>query len=101
MKVFIYSIFAVMLLFCNCGSDPVIGENKFVIKVNIEGQGKVKGTGAFNEGDVCRLTAVPDSVNGYKFDAWLQLPEEVIVSTDKTYSFEVDETRLLKVIFIK
>lgn len=59
------------------------------VSVNIdpEGAGKVVGTGFFEEGDVCTLTAIANE--GYSFINWTK--NGVEVSTETVYSFTVTE----------
>lgn len=50
--------------------------------------GTVSGTGNFFEGDACTLVALPSQ--GYEFEKWTK--NEVLVSTNASFSFTVTET---------
>ena len=58
-------------LLAGCGSDPFIGELKYVLKVEQQGQGKIIGEGAYSINQTAVLRAYPDSVNNYTFQGWL------------------------------
>lgn len=53
--------------------------------------GTVNGTGIYEFGTVCTLTAIPNT--GYTFTNWTE--NDIVVSTDATYSFEVTGPRVL------
>lgn len=57
-------------LLAGCGSDPFIGELKYVLKVEQQGQGKIVGEGAYSINQTAVLRAYPDSVNNYTFQGW-------------------------------
>ena len=59
--------------------------------------GTVTGTGTFNEGASCTLTAMPNE--GYTFVNWTENGE--VVSTNATYSFTVNADRTLVANFIQ
>ena len=61
----------------------------------VEG-GAMSGTGAYEAGTVCTLTAMPST--GYKFAHWTE--NGAIVSTEATYSFVVVSERNLVVNFV-
>lgn len=100
MKKLIYIIFSV-ILFVACGSDPSIGTEQYIIVVDVEGLGKVRGANAYGLDDVCTLIATPDTLRGYKFDYWLELPDNLYINNESVYSFSVDETRHIKAVFSK
>jgi len=59
--------------------------------VNPVNSGNITGTGNYDYGQTCELTATPQT--GYNFVNWTENGTEV--STDATYSFTVTENRLL------
>ena len=63
---------------------------------NLAVGGMVRGKGAFAEGEICTLIAMPNS--GYAFTNWTENGE--VVSTTATYSFTVTAHRSLKANFI-
>ncbi len=59
--------------------------------------GSITGTGNYDHGSVCALTASPSS--GYAFLKWME--DGAVVSTDATYSFTVTRARNLTAVFTK
>ena len=53
--------------------------------------GTITGTGTYNDGATAELTATPET--GYNFTNWTE--DDIIVSVDAVYSFNVDEDRTL------
>lgn len=88
------------LLLYSCGADPVVGEIKYVVQITQSGEGRVKGLGAFEPNQSVTLTAVPDTLKGYVFDSWIKLPEEIVLSHDATFTFEIDDYKHFKVVFV-
>ncbi|TVQ93936.1 MAG: T9SS C-terminal target domain-containing protein [Bacteroidetes bacterium] len=66
-----------------------------VLDVNIEGAGDVIGAGEYYYGETVTVEAIPNT--GYHFVHWLE--EQIIVSTDAEYSFEVTVDRNLMAVF--
>ncbi len=59
--------------------------------INPENGGTVNGSGNYEYGEICNLTASPET--GYQFVNWTE--NETEVSTDKDYSFQVTANRTL------
>ena len=55
----------------------------------VEGEDQSSGSGNFNYGETCVVTATPN--NGYRFVNWTD--NSTVVSTDATYSFTVNNDR--------
>ncbi len=53
--------------------------------------GTITGTGTYNDGATAELTATPET--GYNFASWTE--NDIIVSVDAVYSFNVDDDRTL------
>ncbi len=64
--------------------------------VNPEGAGTVVGTGFYEQGNLCTLTAMPNE--GYTFVNWTE--NGVVVSTEATYAFTVTTNRNLVANFV-
>jgi hypothetical protein len=70
--------------------------NKFNIVVNALTGGTVAGSGIYNQGDNCTVTVTVN--NGYIFDGWYE--GDTKVSTYRTYTFVVTNSRALEARFI-
>lgn len=97
------NIVFILLVFCftGCGSDPVIGEHKYIVQTEIIGQGRVKGLGVFQHNQTATLTAVPDTLAGYRFKEWILFPSKITISTDEILNIEMDADKYIRVVFEK
>lgn len=76
--------------FTNITVDPECGR-QITATVNPANTGSVTGAGSYDVGDICTLTATPES--GYRFVNWTENNE--VVSTNATYQFTVNANRNL------
>ena len=74
--------------FTNIIVDPECGR-QITASVNPANTGSVTGAGSYDVGDICTLTATPES--GYRFVNWTENNE--VVSTNSTYQFTVNANR--------
>lgn len=74
--------------FTNITVDPECGR-QITATVNPANTGSVTGAGSYDVGDICTLTATPES--GYRFVNWTENNE--VVSTNATYQFTVNANR--------
>ena len=54
--------------------------------------GTVEGTGTYNYGETCTLTAVPDEENGYHFVDWNYMAQQYSIETEITFTVEQNMT---------
>lgn len=54
--------------------------------------GTVEGTGTYNYGETCTLTAVPDEDNGYHFVDWNYMAQQYSIETEITFTVEQNMT---------
>ena len=66
-----------------------------VVNINIDNAGTVTGAGEYYYGESATLEAIPDT--GYHFVHWTE--NEIIVSTDTEYTFDVTANRELLAVF--
>lgn len=74
--------------FTNITVDPECGR-QITASVNPANTGSVTGAGSYDVGDICTLTATPES--GYRFVNWTENNE--VVSTNATYQFTVNANK--------
>lgn len=74
--------------FTNINVDTECGR-QITVTVNPANTGSVTGAGTYDVGDICTLTATPES--GYRFVNWTENNE--VVSTNATYQFTVNANR--------
>ena len=75
----------------------VYPERTITATVQPEGAGTVEGAGTYTQGETCTLTAHANT--GYTFVNWTE--NDVEVSTEATYSFEVTADRTLVAHFVQ
>lgn len=85
-------------LLAGCGSDPFIGELKYVLKVEQQGQGKIVGEGTYSINQTAVLRAYPDSVNNYTFQGWYF--REKFIHNNRILSIQMDENKTVKAVFV-
>ena len=73
--------------------------NHYTVEVSIEpsSAGSVSGTGTFEEGVTCTLTAIPNPT--YSFESWKE--NGTIISTEPSYSFIVNRDRSFVATFLQ
>ena len=90
-----------MLIWCvsSCGSDPFIGEQRYVLTVEVRGQGRVLGEGVYKIEETAVLQAYPDSVNHYTFKGWYF--QNKLISSKRTYAVKMDGRKTYVALFGK